>query len=184
MKRLTKEQQTEKTAYHEAGHAVAAIALKRRFTYVTIRAGGGGSVCLRDNLDDLLNCNRRSRMRLRREIAICLAGSVADAIHNKNYDFKFHWRKGACSDFVRAYRLFEQRDNKAEDQFEKILLDTVIILRYPAWWAGLELLAAALIKKHTIRYAEARLIVLNEYWRCEQTTKALPKKSAEVMRQV
>jgi hypothetical protein len=75
----------ECTAYHEAGHAVAAIALGRGVRLVTIvpdREAGLLGNCICDSLPGLAadphNPNARGRRALvEQEIMICYAGSVA-----------------------------------------------------------------------------------------------------------
>ncbi len=76
------------TAYHEAGHAVAAYLLKRSFNYVTIvpdeEKGSLGHVRFRgfgENFDPAFDYSPQMRLRLEREIICSLAGDAAESIH-------------------------------------------------------------------------------------------------------
>ena len=75
----------EKTAYHEAGHAVAAFLLRKRFSYVTIESGEDslGHIILkrfRDSFQPDVDEISKIRRPLEKDIMISLAGNAADKI--------------------------------------------------------------------------------------------------------
>src|SRR5262245_58443221 len=90
----------EATAYHEAGHAVAALALDRPVVKVSIRAD-------RDRLGICFFGKavfRPSEDWLEREVLIALAGLAAEARHTGTYD-----HVGAARDLRYARGLALQR---------------------------------------------------------------------------
>src|SRR3954451_16442176 len=89
-------EQDEATAYHEAGHAVAALALDRPVVKVSIRAD-------RDRLGICAFGKavfRPSQDWLEQEVLIALAGMAAEARHTGTYD-----RAGAGRDLLYARKL-------------------------------------------------------------------------------
>ncbi len=137
------------TAYHEAGHAVVALALDRPVHRVSVLPGR----------DLLGKCEfgkgvaRPSDDWLEREILIALAGMAAEARHTGKYD-----RLAAGRDLRLVRKLAVQR--AGERQFERLerrmLAKTESILAEDAHWHAVELIAAELLKLGTISGRAAR----------------------------
>lgn len=139
----------ETTAYHEAGHAVVALALDRPIHKVSVLPG-----------KDLLGqcqfgkgVSRPSDDWLEREMLIALAGLAAEARHTGQYD-----RLAAGRDLRYARKLAVQRagDRQADRLERRMLAKTENILADDANWRAVEAIAAELMKLGTISGRAAR----------------------------
>ena len=140
----------EATAYHEAGHAVAALALDRPVMRVSIRPGG----------DFLGTCAfgksvfRPSEDWLEREALISLAGLAAEARHTGAYDVA-----SAGRDLHYARKLAIQRagnERQAERLERRLLAKAEHLLDQGANWAAVEAIAQALLEAGEISGRQAR----------------------------
>jgi ATP-dependent Zn protease len=137
------------TAYHEAGHAVAAMALGRPIQRVSVRA----------DHDYLGLCKiqkgvfRPSEDWLEREILIALGGIVAEARHTGHYAWE-----GASRDRQTVRRLAVQRAGEARaDRLERRLLAKAEhLLGQEGHWRAVELLAAELLRRGAVSGRAAR----------------------------
>jgi ATP-dependent Zn protease len=137
------------TAYHEAGHAAAAMALGRDVHRVSV---------LPDR--DLLGwCEfkkavfRPSEDWIERELLISLAGMAAEARHTGTYD-----RAAAGKDLKFARKLALQRaSERSLDRYERrMLAKTENLLADDAVWRAVEMIAAELLKHGEISGRAAR----------------------------
>lgn len=144
------------TAYHEAGHAVVALALDRPVVKVSIRP----------NRDRLGICAfgkavlRPSQDWLERELLIALAGMAAEARQTGTYD-----RLAAGRDLQYARGLARQRAGNARqaERLEQRLLNKVEnLLDQPENWLAVERIAAELLIQQEISGRQAKHI----YERC------------------
>lgn len=139
----------ETTAYHEAGHAVVALALDRPVHRVSVLP----------NRERLGQCEfgkgrfRPSEDALEREILIALAGFAAEARHTGNYG-----RDEANRDLLFVRRLVLQRKTeRAAPRYEERMLAKVeAMLGDDATWRAVELIAAELLKLGVISGRAAR----------------------------
>jgi hypothetical protein len=139
------------TAYHEAGHAVMALALGRPVDRVTVRA----------RADRLGTCFfgkavfRPSEDWLEREILIALAGPAAEALHTGEYA----WEEGE-RDRTYAYDLALQRAGGSARQAQKLerrmLAKVEHLLAKEGNWRAVERLAAELLRVGEISGRAAR----------------------------
>ncbi|MCI0703742.1 MAG: cell division protein FtsH [Planctomycetia bacterium] len=139
----------EATAYHEAGHAVIALALGRTIHKVGVlpnreRLGecrfGKGSAKPTDDW-------------IEREILIALGGLAAEARHTGTYA-----TDEATQDlrFVRRLAL-ERKSERAVERYEQRMLDKVeYMLADEGNWKAVELIATELMKHGTISGRAAR----------------------------
>jgi hypothetical protein len=141
---------TEVTAYHEAGHAVAALALGRPVQRVSIRA----------NEEFLGTCHfgkgvfRPSEDWLEREMLIALAGIAAEGRHTGHLDWD-----AAGKDRAYAYQLAVQRagnPRQAERLITRMLSKTEHLLDRDGNWQAVETIAAALLRDEVISGRAAR----------------------------
>lgn len=131
------------TAYHEAGHAVIALALGRRVQRVSILPGRGW----------LGRCEfQKGRLRpsedwLEREILISLAGAAAEARHTGAYAWD-----GAIADLRTVRRLAVQRasERQAERLERRLLAKVEHLLDQAGHWQAVELIAVELLRCETI----------------------------------
>lgn len=145
------------TAYHEAGHAVVALALGRPLHRVTIVPGKTHS-----GIDSLGQCQiKRGRFRpskdeLEDEMLILFAGMAAEARCTGQY-----CTAGATQD-LRAIRRFAQSRASGERQvarLERRMLDkTEYLLSDPNYWLAVERIVALLLEHQTISGRAARHI--------------------------
>lgn len=139
----------EATAYHEAGHAVVALALDRPVHRVTILP----------NRERLGQCefgkgvHRPNEDALEREILIALAGMAAEARHSGRYEME-----AADRDLRYVRRLvLERKSERAAVRYEERLLAKVeAMLGDEGAWRAVELIAAELLKHGTISGRAAR----------------------------
>lgn len=131
------------TAYHEAGHAVVALALGRPVHRVSVRP----------NADRLGQCEfRKGRHQptddwLEDEILISLAGMAAEARATGVYE-----RGGAARDLRFARQLMLQRaSERSLDRYERRMLAKVEnLLGDDGHWRAVEAIAAELAARETI----------------------------------
>jgi ATP-dependent Zn protease len=140
----------EVTAYHEAGHAVVALALGRPVAHVSILP----------TREFLGRCEfgkaifRPSEDWLEREILIALGGLAAEALHTGVYAWE-----GAARDHRYVHGLALQRagnERRAERLERRLLARTEHLLARPAHWRAVERLAAELVRVREISGRAAR----------------------------
>ncbi len=140
----------EHTAYHEAGHAVMALALGRPVDHVSIRA----------DAQFLGHCEfrkavfRPSEDWLEREMLIALAGLAAEAIHTGDYAWD-----GAARDLRYARELALDRagnERKAERLANRVLSKAEHLLSKSAHWRAVERLAVELLRVGEVSGRAAR----------------------------
>jgi ATP-dependent Zn protease len=140
---------SEVTAYHEAGHAVVALALDRPIHRVSVLP----------NRERLGQCEfgkgrfKPSEDALEREILIALAGFAAEARHTGAYGME-----EADSDLRYVRRLVLQRKSeRAASRYEERMLAKVeAILGDEPTWRAVELIAVELLKLGVISGRAAR----------------------------
>ncbi|MBN9522578.1 cell division protein FtsH [bacterium] len=136
------------TAYHEAGHAVVALALDRPVHRVSVLP----------NRDRLGQCEfgkgvfRPSEDWVEREVMISLGGLAAEARHTGTYG----WAE-AERDLRYARRLLAETSERAAARLEKRLLAKVEnLLADDDHWHAVELIAAELLTHGVISGRAAR----------------------------
>jgi ATP-dependent Zn protease len=137
------------TAYHEAGHAVTALALGRPVQHVSIlpdRETAG--IC-----EFGKSVFRPTEDWLEREILISLGGIAAEARHTGNYAWD-----GAARDEQYVRRLAVQRagEQKAERLQRRLLAKAENLLNKEGHWRAVELIAAELLRSGAISGRTAR----------------------------
>ena len=133
----------EATAYHEAGHAVVALALGRPVRQVSV---------LPDR-QHLGHCEfgkgvfRPSEDWLEREMLIALGGIAAEARHTGEYAWD-----GAARDRRYVYQLAVQRagERRAERLQRRLLAKAEHLLALEAHWRAVELIVAELLRRGEI----------------------------------
>lgn len=143
------------TAYHEAGHAVVALALDRPVHKVSILPS-------RDKLgwcEYKKGVIRPSEDWLEREVLIALAGMAAEARHTGTYARE---EAGRDLKFARSLLVSRAGDRRA-DRLERRLLSKVeAMLGDDELWAAVEAVAAALLENGEISGRAAK----HHYERC------------------
>lgn len=137
------------TAYHEAGHAVVALALGRTIHKVSVLP----------NRERLGECRfgkgdaRTTDDWVEREILIALGGMAAEARHTGTYA---HDEAAQDLRFVRRLAL-ERKSDRAVERYEQRMLDKVeYMLADEGTWKAVELIAAELLKHGAISGRAAR----------------------------
>jgi ATP-dependent Zn protease len=139
----------EATAYHEAGHAVVALALGRPIHRVSVLPDGQFlGLCQFGK-----GVFRPSEDWLEREILIALGGVAAEAIHTDNYAWD-----GAARDLLYVRGLAAQRagERQAERLERRMLAKTEHLLAQKGHWRAVELIAAELLRRGVISGRAAR----------------------------
>jgi ATP-dependent Zn protease len=139
----------EAVAYHEAGHAVAALALGRPVQHVSVLPD-------RENLglcEFRKGAFRPSEDWLEREILISLAGIAAEARFTGNYAWD-----GASRDlqFVRRLAVERAGERRAERLERRMLSKVEHLLAQEGHWRAVELIAAELLARGAISGRAAR----------------------------
>ena len=139
----------EATAYHEAGHAVVALALGRPVRQVSVLADG----------DFLGTCEfgkgvfRPSEDWLENEILIALGGLAAEARHTGDY---FWDGAGRDRQYVRRLAVQRAGERRAERLERRLLAKAEHILAQEGHWRAVELIAAELLRCGEISGRTAR----------------------------
>ena len=139
----------EVTAYHEAGHAVVALALGRPVHRVSVLP----------NRDRLGQCEfRKAVFRptedwVEREILISLAGMAAEARHTGTYGWDEAERDLR---YVRRLVLQRSSERQAERVERRMLAKVEHLLADDGHWRAVELIAAELMKHGVISGRAAR----------------------------
>lgn len=137
------------TAYHEAGHAVIALALDRPVHRVSVLP----------NRERLGQCefgkgvSRPSEDWIEREILIALAGMAAEARHTGTYGFAEADRDLR---YVRRMVLKRTSERAAERYERRMLAKVEYLLADDGHWSAVERIAAELLKHGAISGRAAR----------------------------
>jgi ATP-dependent Zn protease len=147
---MTTSERDVATAYHEAGHAVMALALGRPVHRVTIEPDA-----LRLGRCDLTKGSfRPSKDALETETLILLAGLAAEAMQTGEYRLE-----GAATDLrrVRSFAKSRAGGERQIERFERRMLSkTEHILGQPGVWLAVERIADELLRSITISGRAAR----------------------------
>lgn len=150
------------TAYHEAGHAVAAYVLRRAFTRVSIEADEStlGRCSFRPPGEWFrpdLKVDWATRRRLEERMMISLAGPEVEASFTGTYD-----PAAAQEDLDRAidHACFMTGDEiEASAYVEWIRLRTVNLMKRDGFWPGVAALADELLARREVTYRTARAVI-------------------------
>jgi ATP-dependent Zn protease len=139
----------EATAYHEAGHAVMALALGRPVHRVSVLPDGQFLGLCRFGKGIF----RPSEDWLEREILIALGGIAAEAIHTGDYAWD-----GAARDrqYVRGLAVQRAGERQAERLERRLLAKAEHLLAQQGHWRAVELIAAELRQRGVISGRAAR----------------------------
>jgi len=151
-----------KTAFHEAGHAVVAYLLRKKFRYITIRANEVFNGYVRHEKPRASSENgwdeeRNKRSTREKDILTSLAGGTATLILTGKPD-----RTGSYADLHNALDLAgDVCGSKAEcDAYVNWLsVRCEAMMRSPSNWYAVEALAHELVKQERISYRKAREII-------------------------
>jgi hypothetical protein len=152
----------ERTAYHEAGHAVAAYLRHLRFTNVSIVPDRGTlGRCEFSEAPIIIDLSvppsPRTRARVETLIIVSLAGVIAECLLTGRHN----WR-GAHADLHDAARYAESlagSDNEAGTYARWLWEHTRVLLSAPPCWLAIRQLAAALAKERRIGERRARALI-------------------------
>ena len=137
------------TAYHEAGHAVLALALGRPVQRVSALP----------NRERLGQCDfrkgvvRPSEDWLEREILIALGGVAAEARHTGDYAWA---EAGQDWQYVRDLAVRRAGERQAERLERRLLAKAEHLLAKDGYWRAVELIAAELLRRGSISGRAAR----------------------------
>jgi hypothetical protein len=150
------------TAYHEAGHAVAAYRLGVSLRQVSIEPdeSSAGHVKHQRLLDKTVAYDRsdRNRMRVERLVIVCLAGLEAQRKFNARTVRHFH----AHSDYqsaVGAVERFTTSNEETQAYINYLLARTRSLLAEPGGWEEIIGLATALLERQRLTGKEAVRII-------------------------
>ncbi len=160
--RATDHKRWEATAYHEAGHAVAAYVVGRRVREISIVADGDmlGHVAYwpwPDSFHPDYETDGKTRRMVESGIITSLAGPVAEALFRGRHN----WR-GANSDTRQAVDLASYMCGGAEETGAYIgwlFWRARTILSLPEHWAAVQALAGDLLEQRRIGTQRARQII-------------------------
>src|SRR3954470_13374725 len=139
----------EATAYHEAGHAVVALALGRPVQRVSVLPD-------REHLglcEFRKGVFRPSEDWLEREILIALGGIAAEARHTGEYAWD---GAGRDRQFVRRLAVQRAGERQAERLERRLLAKAEHLLAREGHWRAVELIAAELLRRGAISGRAAR----------------------------
>jgi hypothetical protein len=157
-----KRKKIEKTAYHEAGHAVAAFYMKSSFCYITIEPDEEslGHVMFkkyRDSFNPEIDSDRIIRKPLEKAIIIAFAGAIAEQIFSgqKNPTGTSRDFRSAVDDATYLCGNLEE----TEAYINWLWIRTKNMIRQPAKWCSVKRLAEELLDCRKIGYMKTRRII-------------------------
>lgn len=152
----------ERTAIHEAGHAVAAFAQHRRLGRVTIipegdSLGSCGSGSLGHFRPDI-DVDRATQAKVDREVIICLAGGEAEKLITGRYPGAWATLRDVTTAFDLAGRVMGDMEG-VNVYMLWMKYQTKALLREPWHRAAIEALAAALLERRELGPQQVRRII-------------------------
>jgi Peptidase family M41 len=152
----------ERTAYHEAGHAVAAYLRHLRFTSISIIPYRGTlGRCEFSEAGVILDLDLRAMSRTRRRIETLIVVSLGGVIAECLLSGRNNWR-GAHADLHDAAR-YASVVTGSEDEMGAYVRwlweHTRMLLSAPPCWLAVQRLASALLDDHRIGERRARRII-------------------------
>jgi len=152
----------ERTAYHEAGHAVAAYLRHLRFTSISIIPYRGTlGRCEFSEAGVILDLDLRAMSRTRRRIETLIVVSLGGVISECLLSGRNNWR-GAHADLHDAAR-YASVMTGSEDELGAYVRwlweHTRMLLSAPPCWLAVQRLASALLEDHRIGERRARRII-------------------------
>lgn len=150
------------TAYHEAGHAVLALSLKRPFTKISIEPVGDrlGSVTLEhhENIetDPISRTKTGFSILLEDAIISCAGGLVKERLTGE-----IDWHKGSWGDSVNVGKSVLYISLATDETWEQCRHRIMDLARHQVnkYWQEIEVLAAALLSKTVLDYHEVLEII-------------------------
>jgi hypothetical protein len=160
MEKITKK--LESTAYHEAGHAVMAYHVRRRFKYVTIEQEEDslGHILLSrwpKGIEPGIDSGARVENYLKNSILIDLAGHAAERL----FKGRNNW-VGSRQDVQTAVEFADYvcGSNEESQAYVKwLFIKARNIIRLEPYWDSIKALAKELLIKKKIGYMAARKII-------------------------
>jgi len=151
-----------KTAFHEAGHAVAAYLLRKKFKYITIRANEVFNGYVRhekprNSAENGWTEERNKRSSRERDILTSLAGGISTLILTGKPD-----RTGSYADLDNALDLASDvcgSKDECDAYVNWLSVRCEVMMRSPSNWYAVEALAQELFKTEKISYRKAREII-------------------------
>ena len=166
-KKSCKGMSCEATAYHEAGHAIAAWNLGYRPTTASIVPGGDlvGEVRHENpfpGIDFEFDGSDMTRLKIERAIIICLAGPIAQKRYRQSSWRRWH----GAADYAAATELALRACGSSEiaNAFLKWLGLRANSL-VEDHWNAIERIAIELLKRSTLAHEEIELLVLEPHLR-------------------
>jgi ATP-dependent Zn protease len=150
-----------RTAYHEAGHAVAALLVRRRFKYVTVEPGDDnlGHVLYRrwgESFDPDLNSDSRTERRIENAVFTAFAGHAAEAIFVGRGNWIGSGQDRQTAMYLASYICGNNEELNA--YLNLVWIRTRMKLRQPHHWTQVKALAEALVVERKITYRRAKEI--------------------------
>jgi hypothetical protein len=151
------------TAFHEAGHAVMAIVLRKGWRTLTIEPdedafGRTYMAKLPERFRPDIEVNTKTRNMIEREVIIFLAGLEAETLKTGRRNKAGARHDYLCAGLVLGYAVGDQDELTA--YLEWLRCRTGNHMRQPTLWARVELLAQRLLEQRRMTRSEATALVL------------------------
>lgn len=151
------------TAFHEAGHAVMAIVLRKPWRAVSIEPdedafGRTYMAKLGKRFKPDIEVNTRTRNMIEREVMMFLAGPEAERFKTGRRNSVGARDDYQCAGLLLGYAVGDQ--DELDAYLEWLRCRTVNDLRQPMFWARVELLAERLLEQRRMTRREATALVL------------------------
>jgi len=150
----------QRKAYHEAGTAVAAYVLRRRFREITIiqKSVHLGSMSKPvPSLDGIFDRDSKSTNQTEANIILLFAGQIAEKLYTSGYNWEVTRGEDRTAIYLVGPLVFSE--DERETYLDGLFINARDLIKLPYHWQAVEVLAHALLKERTIGYRKARQII-------------------------
>lgn len=175
----------ERTAYHEAGHAVMSFIRKRRFKYVTIipEKDSLGHILHKpwSNFDPEVNDDARTSKKIETEALVSLSGHAVESLLTGKTMWQCASWQGDRHNAIDILSYSFPEGEELGAYFTWLFIHAKNILKQPLHWKAVQYLADELLIHKKIGYKKAREIIKKPFVEMEKQSPPLSGKARKFL---